>query len=46
MRLSWNGGTLEGKGEAGLAFFVLEACTYAEVLCQIMLTLRINRCSM
>ena len=22
MRLSWNGGTLDGKGEAGLAFLI------------------------
>lgn len=47
MRLSWNSGTLEWRGEAGPAFlFGLEACAYAEVLCQIMLTLRINRGTM
>ena len=28
------------------SFFVLEACVYAEVLCQRMLTLRINRGNM
>lgn len=27
-------------------FFVLEACVYAEVLCQRMLTLRINKGNM
>lgn len=44
MRLSWNGGTLEWRGEAVLAFlFGLEVCVYAEVLCQRMLTLRMNR---
>ncbi len=47
MRLSWNGGTLDGKGEAGPAFlFGLEVCVYAEVLCQRMLTLRMNRGNM
>lgn len=36
-----------GRGEAGSAFlFGLEACVYAEVLCQIMLTLRIKRGNM
>jgi hypothetical protein len=45
MRLSWNGGTLDGKGEA-VPVFVLEACVYAEVLCQKMLTLRMNRGNM
>ena len=46
MRLSWNGGTLEWRGEAVLAFFGLEACVYAKVLCQRMLTLRINKGNM
>ena len=47
MKLSWNGGTLDGKGEAVLAFlFGLEACVYTEVLCQRMLTLRMNRGNM
>lgn len=47
MRLSWNGGTLEWRWEAVPAFlFGLEVCVYAEVLCQRMLTLRMNRGNM